>query len=588
MVEVKSQKSLLEWLENQPERVSIAIAARVALRVLPLLNERAGLLQNLSINERIAAGFLVVFRAVTLPWVAVKVPTYGIKQYQFTSASYASSSAAYAADTALASADAAFAYVYASAASAASAAYASADAAYADAAYAYADTAYDDAIWQSIAIDRSQFEQATRENKSGKVTELLRLPLWESRVPKVIARNYPALFNALCELNPDWSVWREWYDNRLAGRVLSDAEELCYVQFEEEEWERGSAYINSEIKRRLAGVRSSQKFKDEQSNSNTVLNEEFFAQRPASHSFLLKNNKIIAVPLEATSVDLMRDDIWQEVLRKAKSLRERLGRTQAPGHITDTFDRLIQSLGEKAQDVKPGQLLMHSRSIDAIVAAYSTKSALEEFGEDAHAGLVDFSSSIDDLKATYPEIAKLEAARLAQSLSDADVETVISGTQEIIEIAGKSEIVDQTALDALESAAPEITETNEIAKSSTNELVQIKAIEERNKLVSQQLLSVANFLRATIKVAAQEGALFAKDAAKRSRVGALDGVEDGSKIAVKLALFALVAKLSLPLAVLSIPLWGLKALAQKVEEIVKSNDAHDDKTETDDDDTLSI
>jgi len=69
MPDFKDREELEAWLEGRPKAVSVMIAARAALRVLPL--QAVGFRRG---NRDAVAGDVVlrVFRAVAEPWVAVK------------------------------------------------------------------------------------------------------------------------------------------------------------------------------------------------------------------------------------------------------------------------------------------------------------------------------------------------------------------------------------------------------------------------------------------------------------------------------------------------------------------------------------
>jgi len=118
--EIKDRNSFRAWLETQPREVSVLMAARAALRVLP---QFARFAQKAESPRQFADLTASLFRATALARVAGTYPTRAKEL-----AAAAAAAAAYAADAAAYAADAA-AYAAAYAADAAYAAYAAAAAA---------------------------------------------------------------------------------------------------------------------------------------------------------------------------------------------------------------------------------------------------------------------------------------------------------------------------------------------------------------------------------------------------------------------------------------------------------------------------
>jgi hypothetical protein len=248
------------WLRKQPREISVAFAARAALRVLPILHDA----RNVRVDFRgnfFAGIVLRVFRATGVAWAAAKYPDRATGLHHAVSSAVSSSAAAIDATAVFsgsyASPNAVTSAVYAAVDAASSAAvsygsYASPNAAasadYAAASYAtYAATrgADDIAIWSAVSID------ATRVEEGATASVIARSPLWPQGQPDWLQSLWQEMKAALLAENQDWQVWTIWYDDRLAGHVRDEERELAYVRIEEALWSQGPAIVNAEIKRRI-------------------------------------------------------------------------------------------------------------------------------------------------------------------------------------------------------------------------------------------------------------------------------------------------------------------------------------------------
>ena len=99
MADIKNRSQFEAWLGNQPPEVAVALAARVALRALPVVETAKGYKGCL---------ILPVFRATAVSWSKAKYPAHETELVPYAAAAYvAAVAAASAVAVAAANADAA-------------------------------------------------------------------------------------------------------------------------------------------------------------------------------------------------------------------------------------------------------------------------------------------------------------------------------------------------------------------------------------------------------------------------------------------------------------------------------------------------
>ena len=219
----------------------------------------------------------------------------------------------------------------------------------------------------------------------------------------------------------------------------------------------------------------------------------------------------------------------------------------------------------------------------------------------AFAVLQDIVTSIGDLVACYPDLADLEAARLALSLQDSDVPQVIEQVEQIQDAAAASNVVAPSSVTALSAGDQDIAVTEEIIATHESEEARAEAFKQRARLVGQKLLDVRNFLSITLREAKNELSEFAgetwseirKDAPKSIGKGVNKGLEESSRAATKVALAALVSAIGGPITGLATLVASFVPFSRATEQInskaaTSKKKQSSKKPERDDDDDEPI
>lgn len=240
------------WLDGKPEVLAVAMAGRIALRVLPLALNRS---HSWSLGQSNLT--LALFRAIAISRSVASVPEREISTAAATAAAaaaraadLAAAAAARAADAAACAADACAAdaavvrAAAARAAAAAAAAYAADRAAAADAPPA----AVVAKIWQSIDADCAWWDEI------GELpTSLMRRRLWEQGMPEAISFAWKTFVGSSQSAN--WEIWVDWYELLLKGGrgdwgLNGDGERemaRLLVAVGDTWWTRRPAEVNAEI-----------------------------------------------------------------------------------------------------------------------------------------------------------------------------------------------------------------------------------------------------------------------------------------------------------------------------------------------------
>lgn len=255
-------KRIAETLTNGSRLDAVAIAARSALRALPLMGRvRNSFPSEVSFENAIIA----IFRASSLSWTLARYPdrcnnlelrahwdvTFAFRTAESviesseiqTVAVKAIKSAQYAAETVVAPESEAGIKEPTAAIAAAKSAKSAASAA----------SVFDDStrVWEAINYDVNHFTLGFS------CVQLASLRLWPEGRSRLNAASWRSLTSRLPK-NSGWDVWIDWYGRRLRGVVEREDYELVFASVPVDVWEGGVAAVNAWIKMELAKLEAIQ------------------------------------------------------------------------------------------------------------------------------------------------------------------------------------------------------------------------------------------------------------------------------------------------------------------------------------------
>src|SRR3954454_12067058 len=76
--------------------------------------------------------------------------------------------------------------------------------------------------------------------------------LWLTRIPTWTETAWNRLKGQLLNLDQNWEVWTEWYEDRLHGQPANESLELARAIIPDEIWHRGPAAVNARIRELIA------------------------------------------------------------------------------------------------------------------------------------------------------------------------------------------------------------------------------------------------------------------------------------------------------------------------------------------------
>lgn len=343
MVEITDRKSLEAWLKTRPREDAVLIAARAAMRVLPVLVtvlDRRADDNRRTIVLPVCRAMNVASFAGTWPRPLTGVAAHAAAQ---------AADAAFAADAQLVAAAGAVGVAYA-AADAAAAVHAADAAHVGTAATAYAAAAASD---DSAAVEAD----ANGLMRGWFHARLAAEPLWHGDPPDWAVKNWVDLKAHLLEADEGWEVWIDWYERRLYGSEPVEVVERCYIDGDEDFWSQHPATVNAEIARRLAALDHPDT--DRQLEATRPYAESDFAHRADGDAMVPVPFPEDAAPVEDPYRMRDRADQLSALADLAKDLAYDLkaDRPQVPATLGRDLGRYAREAAVPAEEVRPRRLV---------------------------------------------------------------------------------------------------------------------------------------------------------------------------------------------------------------------------------------
>jgi hypothetical protein len=149
-------------------------------------------------------------------------------------------------------------------------------------------------------------------------------PLWHGKPPSLISHYWGELKDFVSD-SDNWWVWKHWYEDILNGRARSEAHDMIYATVPVEEWDKGPTAANAWIAAKLAEL-------DEIPPDNLVESlEKLTRQDPHGASFEIVEGKArIAESLNENDAKVAEDpqtiQLHERVKIRANNARERVQR----------------------------------------------------------------------------------------------------------------------------------------------------------------------------------------------------------------------------------------------------------------------
>lgn len=240
--EIEDRAWRREWLARRDSSEVIAIAARVALRVLPIALQ-SPLRSQTSANDQMHKALNgAIFRAAAIAWVRARYPASpgdfdpnGAMTALFNLIARRDVPGVAAASSVVSAVTATFADSATNAFNASEAAGVVELDTLRDGVDEHAEPT--SVTWAEIRAD------GTTLDRSG-VGELVDAPLWSRGAPPWATDGW-GRGRSILPSGEDWDVWIDWYEDRLRGGSRGEGHEPVFARVPQEEWDKGPAAANA-------------------------------------------------------------------------------------------------------------------------------------------------------------------------------------------------------------------------------------------------------------------------------------------------------------------------------------------------------
>ena len=344
MADEFDREELEAWLKTQPREVSIAIAARAALRVLPALVLDFDSALHLDRGETVRRVVLLVFRAIAVALAAARypdrlnelLPSVEIVARVASESHYIAPITARRALTTIRSSTVAntVSYLVENMLGSSPSKFV---------------RNFSDSVSIACQVDRSFVDHDRNGDK------LLLQPLWLSNDPTVLLRYWSDLQHRLQRQRNDWDVWIRWYDAVLEGKPTPGGEELDIYRVtldSEEDWAKGPAHVNVLIKAKEEEIAGRAQVVETSSSASKTSPEEL-AALASPQPRLSADGKLDVSPNAEFDVPVTDTDLTTLPIRQQRIIDVILSDlpVQSPRHLRPTLQHYGDEL--KSRSTQP-------------------------------------------------------------------------------------------------------------------------------------------------------------------------------------------------------------------------------------------